>query len=143
MAITKVKGSQIAQSTDATITALRFLNTSGNAVLAFPVGTTAQRPAGASDGTVRFNTDINAAEIRRPAAAGQASDWFPLSGGGPSIGDKSIVRTNSNVIAQNLTIGPTGTQTGVEYTNGMTAGPVTINSGYTVTVQNGASWSIR
>ena len=49
MSITKIKGSQIAQSTDATISALRFLNTSGNAIFQFPVGTTAQRPAGASD----------------------------------------------------------------------------------------------
>jgi hypothetical protein len=143
MSITKIKGSQIAQSTDATISALRFLNTSGNAIFQFPVGTTAQRPAGASDGTVRFNTDINAAEIRRPAAAGQASNWFPLSGGGPAIGEKSIIRANSNIIDENLTIGPTGTQIGVEYTNGMSAGPITIASGRTITIQNGAAWSIR
>lgn len=143
MAITKIKGSNIAQSTDATITALRFLNTSGNAVLQFPVGTTAQRPAGATDGTVRFNIDINAAEIRRPSAPGQSSDWFPLSGGGPSIGEKSVIRTNANTIDEDLTVGPTGTQSGPEYANGMSAGPITIASGNTITIQNGASWSIR
>lgn len=143
MSITKIKGSQIAQSTDATISALRFLNTSGSAVFALPVGTSAQRPAGASDGTIRFNTDILAAEIRRPAAAGQASNWFPLSGGGPSIGEKSVIRANSNIIDENLVIGPTGTQTGIEYTNGMSAGPITIATGRTITVQSGAAWSIR
>jgi len=143
MSQTKIKGSNISQTTDATISALRFLNTAGNAVLQLPVGTTGQRPAGAIDGTVRFNTTLNAAEIRRPPVAGQASDWFPLSGGGPSIGDKSIIRTNANTINENLTIGPTGTQTGAEFANGMSAGPITIATGRTITIQNGASWSVR
>ena len=143
MALTKINGNNIAQSTAAIISSLKFLNTSGNAVLALPTGTTAQRPEGVDDGTLRYNVDVLAAEIYRPAAPGQASDWFPLAGGGPSIGEDSIIRTNSNSISENLTVGPTGTQTGVQYTNGMTAGPVTINNGYTVTIQNGAAWSIR
>ena len=143
MALTKITGSNIAQSTAAIISSLKFLNSSGNAVLELPVGTTAQRPEGVGDGTVRYNSDLLAAEIYRPSAPGQQSNWFPLAGGGPSIGEDSIIRTNSNSINENLTVGPTGTQQGVEYTNGMTAGPVTINNGYTVTIQNGAAWSIR
>jgi len=52
--------------------------------------------------------------------------------GGPSLGTASIIRTNANTISENITI-PANT-------NGMTAGPVTIADGYTVTL-NG-TWSI-
>ena len=52
--------------------------------------------------------------------------------GGPSLGLNSVIRTNANVINESITI-PANT-------NGMTAGPVTIGDGYTVTV-NG-TWSI-
>ena len=143
MSLTKINGNNIAQSTAAIISSLKFLNSSGNAVFALPSGTSDQRPETADDGTVRYNSDLLAAEIYRPAAPGQASNWFPLAGGGPSIGEDSIIRTNANTIDENLTVGPTGTQTGTEYTNGMTAGPVTISTGFTVTIQNGASWSVR
>ena len=50
----------------------------------------------------------------------------------PYLGTASIIRTNSNTISTSITI-PSGT-------NGMTAGPVTIASGQTITV-NG-DWSI-
>ena len=46
--------------------------------------------------------------------------------GGPSLGTASIIRTNANTISENITI-PANT-------NGMTAGPVTIADGYTVTL---------
>ena len=52
--------------------------------------------------------------------------------GGPSLGTASIIRTNANTISENITI-PANT-------NGMSAGPITIADGYTVTV-NG-TWSI-
>lgn len=143
MALTRINGNNIQQSTAAIITSLKFLNSSGNAVLTLPVGTTAQRPAGPDEGTVRYNTDVLAAEIYTRPAVGQALDWFPLSGGGPSLGDKSVIRTNSNVIDENITIGATGTKTGIQYSNGMSAGPITIASGRTITIQSGASWSIR
>ena len=52
--------------------------------------------------------------------------------GGPSLGTASILRTNANTISENITI-PANT-------NGMTAGPVTIADGYTVTLTG--TWSI-
>ena len=52
--------------------------------------------------------------------------------GGPSLGTASIIRTNANTISENITI-PANT-------NGMTAGPVTIADGYTVTLTG--TWSI-
>jgi len=55
-----------------------------------------------------------------------------LVGGGPSLGTASIIRTNANTISENITV-PANT-------NGMTAGPVTISDGYTVTLTG--TWSI-
>lgn len=50
----------------------------------------------------------------------------------PWVGSNSIIRTNSQNITENITIDSS--------TNGMSAGPIEIDSGYTVTV-NG-EWSI-
>jgi hypothetical protein len=50
----------------------------------------------------------------------------------PSLGTASIIRTNALTISENITIPSTS--------NGMSAGPITIADGYTVTV-NG-TWSI-
>jgi len=52
--------------------------------------------------------------------------------GGPSLGASSVIRTNAQTISENITIPST--------TNGMSAGPITIADGYTVTV-NG-NWSV-
>ena len=52
--------------------------------------------------------------------------------GGPSLGTSSVIRTNAQTISENITIASTS--------NGMSAGPITIADGYTVTV-NG-NWSI-
>jgi hypothetical protein len=60
--------------------------------------------------------------------------WGELGGGGPSLGTASVIRTNAKVIAENITFA--GTE------NGMSIGPITINSGYTVTVASGSTWVI-
>ena len=52
--------------------------------------------------------------------------------GGPSLGTSSVIRTNAQTISEDITIASTS--------NGMSAGPITIADGYTVTV-NG-NWSI-
>ena len=56
------------------------------------------------------------------------------AGGGPSLGTDHIIRTNAKTIAENITFA--GTE------NGMSAGPITINSGYTVTVTSGSTWTV-
>ena len=62
MAITKISGNQVSQSTSAIITTLSFVSTSA-AVFRLPSGTTANRPTGVSVGTLRFNTTLDSAEI--------------------------------------------------------------------------------
>lgn len=138
MAITKVSGNQIADSTQAIITTLNFLNT--NSVLRIPSGTTAQRPTGVSVGTLRYNTTLDSAEIYKADDGTGSAGWAALAGGGPSLGTDSIVRTNPTTISENLSIGPSA---GAEFANGMSAGPITIASGYTVTIQTGGAWSVR
>ena len=140
MAITQISGNQISTSTQAIITTLSFLN--ANSVLRIPAGTTANRPTGVSVGTIRFNTDNDAAEIYKADDGTGSAGWASISGGGPAVGTDSIIRTNAPTIAENITIGPTANGD-AKYTNGMTAGPVSINNGFTVTIENGASWSIR
>ena len=138
MAITKISGNQIADTTQAIISTLTFLNT--NSVLRLPAGTTAQRPTGVSVGTLRFNTSLDSAEIYKADDGTGSAGWANVAGGGPSLGADSVVRTNPNTISENLTIGPTA---GSEFANGMSAGPITIANNYTVTVESGGSWSVR
>lgn len=54
--------------------------------------------------------------------------------GGPSLGTGSVIRTNACVISENITV-PAGS-------NGFSAGPITIADGFSVTVENGANWSV-
>ena len=54
--------------------------------------------------------------------------------GGPSIGTSSVIRTNANTIGENITF--------LANTNGLSAGTVTINSGFTVTITSGTEWVI-
>ena len=138
MAISRISGNQIAQTTSAIITTLKFLNT--NSVLKLPVGSTAQRPTGVDVGTIRFNSTNDSAEIYKADDGTGSAGWAALAGGGPSLGTDSIVRTNANTISENLTIGPTA---GAEFANGMSAGPITIANNYTVTIESGGSWSVR
>lgn len=138
MAISRISGNQISTSTEAIISTLSFLNQTS--VLRIPAGTQANRPTGVSVGTIRFNTDVDAAEIYKADDGTGSAGWSPISGGGPSLGSDSVIRTNPNTISENITVGPSA---GSEFANGMSAGPMTIGSGYTVTVESGGAWSVR
>ena len=138
MAVTRISGNQIATTTQAQIQSLTF--SQGTSVLRIPAGTTAQQPTGVSPGTIRLNTDNDAAEIYKADDGTGNPGWSPISGGGPSLGTDSIVRTNDNIIQENLSIGPSA---GSEFTNGMSAGPITIDTNYTVTIESGGAWSVR
>ena len=138
MAISRISGNQISTSTAAIISTLSFLST--NSVFRLPSGTTAQRPTGVSAGTLRYNSSIDNAEIYVADDGTGSAGWTAVAGGGPSLGTDSIIRTNPTTIAENITVGPTA---GAEFANGMSAGPITIAAGYTVTVESGGAWSVR
>lgn len=137
MAITKISGNQISQSTSAIITTLSFFST--NSIFRLPAGTTGNRPTGISVGTMRFNTSLDSAEIYKADDGTGSAGWSPVAGGGPSLGTDSIIRTNPTTISENITVGPTA---GNEFANGMSAGPITVANGFTVTVESGGSWSV-
>jgi len=90
-------------------------------------------------GTLVYNTTEDMAQIYLQDAAQGVPGWDDVGGGGPSVGEESIIRTNGPQIEQDLTVGPSANG-GAEFTNGFTAGPVTIQNGRTVTIENGASW---
>ena len=89
-----------------------------------PSGTTAQRPSGAA-GLFRHNSTTDKFE-------GYSDGEWGEVGGGPSLGADSIIRVNNLTISEDISIPSTS--------NGMSAGPITIADGFTVTV-NG-TWSI-
>jgi hypothetical protein len=88
-------------------------------------GTTAQRPASPQAGMIRFNTDLGSYE------GYDGSEWSSIGGSG---GIDDVFYENAQTIAANYTL--------VTGRNAMTAGPVTINNGVTVTVQDGSRWVV-
>jgi hypothetical protein len=100
----------------------------GTGVLDLPVGTTAQRPGSPTSGMIRFNTDLTQFEGYNGTA------WSSVGGGATGGGADTVFLENSNTVTTNYTL-----STGK---NAVSAGPVTINAGATVTVPSGASWVI-
>lgn len=102
-------------------------STTGSAVI--PSGTSAQRDGSPVEGMIRYNTDLVQYESYLNG------NWAPL-GSGQTLGNAltKAIFYNANTISENITI-----QTG---TNGGTFGPVTISDGFTVTVSEGATWTV-
>ena len=92
---------------------------------ALPAGTTAQRDGSPAAGYIRFNTTDTSAEIY------DGSAWSPVGGGNTT--DKGLYE-HAHTIAANYSI--------TSGNNAMTAGPITINSGVSVTVPTGSTWVI-
>ena len=142
MAVTKINGNQISNTTSAIISTLSFLNTTS--VLQLPTGTTAQRPTGVTYGTIRFNTTLDNPEVFKSNSDGQGTDgWSLIGAGGPHVGSKdtSYIRTNSGSIDENITIGPTANG-GAQFTNAGVFGPTEIANGFTFTIETGATFTV-
>ena len=135
---TKIIGNQIDQVTRAIIEALQVTEQinlpSLNQSQVNALGTPAY-------GTLVYNNTEDMAQIYKQDAAQGVPGWDDVGGGGPSLGEDSIIRTNGKNIQENITVGATANG-GPEFANGATIGPVQIDNGYTVTVENGATWNI-
>ena len=92
------------------------------------VGTTAQRPVSPANGYIRYNTNLSSYEGYKNG------NWLPLGGGATGGGTNDVFYEN----ATNVTVDYTVT-TGK---NAMSAGPVTVDNGITVTVPNGSVWTV-
>ena len=135
---TKIIGNQIDQVTRAIIEALQVTEQinlpSLNQASINALGTPAF-------GTLVYNNTEDMAQIYKQDAAQGVAGWDDVGGGGPSLGEDSIIRTNGKNIQENITVGSTANG-GPEFANGATIGPVQIDNGFTVTVENGATWNI-
>ena len=135
---TKIIGNQIDASTRAIMEALQVTEQINFPALNQSAVTALGAPA---FGTVIYNSTEDTAQIYKQDAQQGVPGWTSIGGGGPSVGNNSIIRTNGTTVEENLTIGPSANG-GVEFTNGFSAGPITIANGYTVTIENGATWNI-
>jgi len=107
-----------------TVTNISDQANSSTGWLDLPVGTTAQRGSPTS-GAVRYNTDDSAFEGYNGSA------WGALGGGNTT---SNGLWENNATISANYTI-TTGN-------NALSAGPITVDSGVTVTVPSGSTWTV-
>ena len=91
------------------------------------VGTTAQRDGSPAAGMIRYNSTLGQFE-------GYGSAWGAIGGGATGGGSDTWAVEHDNTITQSYTI-----STGK---NVVSAGPLTVNSGATVTVPSGSNWVI-
>lgn len=92
-----------------------------------PVGTTGERPTGAT-GYLRFNSTTTSFEGYNGTA------WGSIGGGATGGGTDQIFYLNGQNVTTNYSI-PSGQNAG-------TFGPVTVDSGATVTVPSGSTWTV-
>lgn len=114
----------VAAVSTASNTAVQKDSNTGAASL--PVGTVAQRPANGA-GKLRYNSDTSRFEGNNGAA------WGSL-GGATGGGTDAVFYLNDQTINNDYTV-PSGQ-------NAMTAGPISIANGKTVTVSNGSVWTV-
>jgi hypothetical protein len=93
-----------------------------------PSGTTAQRPGSPNAGWARFNTDTVQFEGYTGAL------WSSIGGGARGGGSDAVFFENDQTVTTNYTL--------TTNKNAVTAGPVTVNSGVTVTIPSGSSWVV-
>lgn len=106
------------------------INMSGTGAIDVAAGTTAQRPSTPSNGMFRYNSTDNAFEGYANGA------WGAIGGAGGATGGGSddVFYENSQNVTTDYTI--------TDGKNAMSAGPITIDSGVTVTIGSGEYWTV-
>lgn len=105
-----------------TTTVVEKTSATGSAVI--PAGTTAQRNSSPVNGNFRYNSSLNSFEGYVDGAWGGV--------GGAQAG--GVIYENNQTVTANYTISTNK--------NGFSVGPITVNSGVTVTVPSGSVWVI-
>lgn len=113
-----------------TVTSAGNISMTGTGAIDVAAGTAAERPGTPSAGMIRFNTDDTTFE------GYDGSAWGQIGGGGGASGGGSDAVFYEN--GQNVTTDYTITSS----TNAMSAGPIVIDSGATVTIPSGSTWTI-
>jgi len=143
MALTKINGNNIDTTTEALIKILQLQGTGSYLELPKYADQTAIDSAVGSPaiGTIVFNQEEDQAQIYVADARQGQAGWAAVGGGGASLGEKSIVRTNANVIDEDIDIGAISNPD-PEFANAMSIGPLTINATRTVSIDSGSVWTI-
>jgi hypothetical protein len=98
---------------------------SGTGQVKMPSGTTAQRSGSPSKGMFRFNDDTDEFE------GYDGSAWGSIGGGGQA-GGAILVNNDTATVSYTIASGE----------NGLSVGPVTVDSGVTITVSSGQRWLV-
>ena len=93
-----------------------------------PVGTTAERPGSPATGDMRFNSTLTSAEIYNGSA------FVAVGGGATGGGSDQVFVENGQTVTTNYTI--------TTNNNALSTGPITVNSGVTVTVPTGSRYVV-
>ena len=100
----------------------------GTGQITLPVGTTAERSASPYSGMIRYNTTFSQFE------GYSAGTWSQVGGGATGGGGDQVFVENSVTVTTSYTL-----STGK---NAESVGPITINSGVTVTIPSGQRWVV-
>jgi len=102
--------------------------TSSTGSAELPVGTTAQRDGSPSAGYIRYNTTLSSFEGYNGSA------WGSIGGGATGGGSDAVFIENDQTVTTDYTI--------TADKNAMSTGPVTIDTGVTVTVPTGSRYVV-
>lgn len=118
----------VVAKTGDTMTGDLLINSTGR--IRIPVGTDAQRPGTPNKGDLRFNDTAQEFEGYNGTA------WGAIGGGGGAAGTagNAVFYENDQQVTNSYTI--------TTNKNALSAGPITINAGVTVTVPTGSVWTI-
>jgi len=119
-----------AKITDSNVTSAKLEDNivlPGTDSVTVPKGTTAQRGTGVT-GKFRFNTTDNTFEGYDGTA------WGAVGGGATGAAGNAVFYENDQTVTGDYTI--------TTNRNAMSAGPITVNSGVTVTIPAGSVWTI-
>ncbi len=127
--IPMAKESALAAKVDTSAIGVSVVGQSGATASAkMPSGTTAQRDGAPALGYLRYNADLS--QFEGYGAAG----WGQIGGGATGGGNDKVFVENDQTVTTDYSI--------TAGKNAMSAGPITINSGKTVTVPSGSVWTI-
>lgn len=127
-AATSASAAATSASQAATVLAASVPRTSATGAAVLPAGTTAQRDGSPVLGYMRYNQTLNQFE------GYGASGWGSIGGGASGAGGDKVFIENDQSVTADYTI--------TSGKNAMSAGPITINAGVTVTVPSGSVWTI-
>ena len=101
-----------------------YITINSTSAIKLPIGTTAERPT-SSLAQLRYNTTLAILELY------DGSNWIPVGG---ATGGNGALFENKNTVSANYTI--------TTNYNAISAGPITVASGVTVTVPSGSRWVV-